>query len=113
MILRTNMPRFGKRTPLTEQFFDGFIKAYGDDPYGNAKRKDEGDGGCFRKFSRKEITARGDNLDISWLRVGNSIDHDLLEPDEIANQIGGNLLTALNEMKSLQALLNETFEVKE
>ena len=53
--MRSNMPSFGKRTPLTTDHFQDFMKAYGDDPYGKAKRTDQGEKGRFRCFTRAEI----------------------------------------------------------
>ncbi|MCJ8322927.1 MAG: N-6 DNA methylase [Rhizobiales bacterium] len=111
--LRTNMPSFGKRTPLTKKHFEEFVDAYGEDPYGKAKRKDEGEQGRFRKFTRAEIKKRNDNLDISWLRDENVTDQsDLPEPDVIATQIMGNLQTALTEMEALQSILDDASGVK-
>ena len=66
--LRTNMPRFGKTSPLTYEHFTEFIKCFGDDPYGKSKRKDLGESGRFRKFTREYIQERGESLDISWLK---------------------------------------------
>src|SRR6201999_1020898 len=40
--MRTNAPSFGKRTPLARAHFTEFEKAYGDDPLGKSKRKDQG-----------------------------------------------------------------------
>lgn len=106
--MRTNMPSFGKRTPLTRQHFDGFVRAYGDDPNGGSARTDEGEEGRFRCFSRDEIAARGDNLDISWLRDESlqSAD-DLPEPEEIAAEILERLETATIEMGELMRVLEE------
>ncbi len=39
--MRANMPSFGKRTPLTHEHFTDFEKAYGSDPLGKSKRKDQ------------------------------------------------------------------------
>ncbi|MBB4636474.1 N-6 DNA methylase [Longimicrobium terrae] len=104
--LRTNMPSFGKRTPLTREHFAEFEAAFGADPLGGAERRDEGAEGRFRCFSREEIAARGDNLDISWLRDENAERHeDLPEPDEIAAEITLRLQEALSEMEELTALL--------
>src|SRR5262249_17559933 len=66
--MRTNAPSFGKRTPLMRAHFADFEKAFGSDPYGKSKRKDHGEEGRLRKFTREEIAKRGDNLDISWLK---------------------------------------------
>jgi type I restriction enzyme M protein len=104
--MRANMPSFGKRTPLTLEHFEPFIKAYGKNPYGQGKRKDEGEEGRFRKFTREEIKKRGDNLDISWLKDDNATSHDDLgEPEEIAEEILSKLKTAMAEIESLQAVL--------
>jgi type I restriction enzyme M protein len=104
--LRTNMPSFGKRTPLTRDHFTEFEAAYGDDPHGRSPRVDQGPEGRFRRFTRAEIAARGDNLDITWLRDENAGCHeDLPEPDEIAAQITTKLQEALAEMEELNALL--------
>src|SRR5690606_38585942 len=66
--LRADMPSFGKRTPLTREHFASFEKAFGKDPRGKSKRKDEGPEGRFRRFTREDIKKRGDNLDIAWLK---------------------------------------------
>ncbi|MCA9675174.1 MAG: N-6 DNA methylase [Kofleriaceae bacterium] len=104
--MRTNAPAFGKRTPFTREHFSGFEKAFGDDPLGKSKRKDEGEEGHFRRFTRDEITKRGENLDITWLKDdGHHNAEDLPEPDEIAAEIMANLQTAIVEMEALQAVL--------
>src|SRR3954470_8277452 len=64
--MRTNAPSFGKRTPFTRSHFAEFEKAFGADPLGKSKRKDSGEDGRFRRFTREEIASRGDNLDMSW-----------------------------------------------
>lgn len=104
--LRTNMPAFGKRTPLTHDHFKPFEKAYGKKSDGTSKRKDEGEMGRFRSFSREMIAKRGNNLDISWLKDddAHSAD-DLPEPDEIAAEIRSRLQIAIEEMDALTALL--------
>ncbi len=104
--LRTNMPSFGKRTPLTVAHFEPFLAAYGEDPKGGSARKDEGEEGRFRRFSREEIRARGDNLDIAWLRDESAGRvEDLPEPEEIADAILERLSTAMAEIAALKAAL--------
>jgi type I restriction enzyme M protein len=104
--MRTNAPAFGKRTPFTRAHFAEFEKAYGIDPHGKSKRKDLGETGRFRKFTREEIAKRGDNLDVSWLKDDSVTDHaDLPEPDVIAAEIVSQLETALGEMRAIQAEL--------
>jgi type I restriction enzyme M protein len=107
--MRTNMPSFGKRTPFTRAHFAEFEKAYGADPHGKSKRKDQGETGRFRKFTREEIAKRGDNLDISWLKDDSVTDHaDLPEPEVIAAEIVAQLQVALEEMQALQEELGGT-----
>jgi type I restriction enzyme M protein len=104
--MRANMPSFGKRTPFTREHFADFEKSYGADPLGKSKRKDQGEEGRFRKFTREEIKARGDNLDVSWLKdEGVTASEDLPEPEEIAAEIVGLLQTAMEEMEGLQKAL--------
>lgn len=104
--LRTNMPSFGKRTPLTRKHFAEFESCYGDNPNGKSPRTDLGEEGRFRCFSREDITKRGENLDISWLRDESlqSAD-DLPEPDEIAAEIMMRLQSAMEDMEALTELL--------
>lgn len=104
--LRTNMPSFGKRTPLTREHFKPFEEAYGDDPLGQSPRMDQGEQGRFRYFTREQIKARGENLDISWLKDESvESDEDLPAPEVIAAEILENLRTALEEMEGLAELL--------
>lgn len=100
--LRANMPAFGKTTPLKPEHFAEFEVAYGDDPYGKAKRKDEGETGRFRRFTREQIKGRNDNLDIGWLRDESGEAEDrLTEPEDIAAAIIVHLRTALEEIEAL------------
>lgn len=106
--LRTNMPSFGVRTPFMEKHFEDFVKAFGDNPYGKSPRKDQGEEGRFRCFTREEIKKRNENLDISWLHDdSNGRAEDLLEPEVIAAEIMENMKVAMGEMESLSSLLNE------
>lgn len=66
--MRSNVPVYGKRTPLQRADFDDFVAAFGADPNGRAPRQDQGALGRFRRFDRDEIERRGLDLSISWLR---------------------------------------------
>jgi type I restriction enzyme M protein len=104
--MRTNMPSFGKRTPLTFEHFKDFIAAYGSDPNGKSKRVDQGEEGRFRCFTREEIAKRGENLDISWLRDESLQSADNLpEPEVIGAEILEKLQIATKEMEALMVLL--------
>jgi type I restriction enzyme M protein len=113
--LRTNMPAFGKTTPIAEAHFAEFAAAYGDDPNALAPRADQGPDGRFRRFTRADIAARGDNLDISWLRDEDAGSEDrLTEPEDIAAAIMGHLRNALGEIEALiSELAGEPIEVAE
>ncbi len=66
--MRSNMPVYGKRTPLLRADFEAFEAAFGDDPHGRASRVDEGAEGRFRRFSRQEIERLDLDLSSTWLR---------------------------------------------
>jgi type I restriction enzyme M protein len=101
--LRANMPAFGKRTPLERSHFAEFEKAYGKDPHGISKRTDQGPEGRWRKFTRAEVSERGENLDLAWLKDDSAIDpDDLPPPNEIADEIMAKLKLAMQEMEAVQ-----------
>lgn len=109
--MRAQMPNFGKTRVLTEEDFAAFIRAFGDDPLGKAKRKDDGDEGRFRRFTRDDIAKRNDNLDISWLREDEEeVEEGLTEPDDIAAAILGHLRAALEEIDAVADELADTQE---
>lgn len=100
--MRANMPAFGKTRPLVVEDFTEFEKAYGSDPNGGAKRKDQGETGRWRCFTREAIKARNDNLDISWLRDTEvEAEEQLTEPDDIAAALIGHLKAALEAIETL------------
>ncbi len=104
--MRTNMPQFGKRTPFTLDYFADFIKAYGNDPCGVSKRKDEGKQGRFRSFSRELIAARDDSLDISWLKDKQmDSNKNLPEPEELASTAITELTGAVEDLHNILELL--------
>lgn len=97
---RTNAPKFGKRTPLTKEYFADFMQAYGDDAKGKAQRTDTGETGRWRSFSREWIRKeKGDSLDISWLK-DESLDggDELPEPAELARGAIRELEAAIKEI---------------
>lgn len=119
--LRTNMPKFGKRTPFGEQYFVPFEKRYGKKANGTSVRK-MGDWSFtddsiepseetsrWRSFSRKWIREKKeDSLDISWLKDPASIDAaNLPEPAVLAAEAMSELTLALEELNDLmQAIEN-------
>lgn len=100
--LRTNMSSFGKTNALTADHFGEFERLFGPDPKGTSEREEGGETNRWRKLTRDQIAARGDNLDWIWLREENSAAEDeLTEPDDIAAAIIGHLRTALVEIEGL------------
>jgi type I restriction enzyme M protein len=111
--MRANMGAFGKTRPLTGNDFVSFETAFGGDPLGSAERTDEGEEGRWRSFTREQIAARNDNLDIAWLRDDSENPEDeLTEPEDIAAAISGHLRAALEEIDALTENL-EPPEVKD
>jgi type I restriction enzyme M protein len=101
--LRTNMPAFGKRTPLTREHFAEFEAAYGRGADGRSKRTDTGDTGRFRRFTREEIRQRGEHLDLSWLKDDDATHHDdLPEPEVLVASALEKLRDAVDELKELE-----------
>ncbi|AZF45466.1 N-6 DNA methylase [Pseudomonas sp. R2-7-07] len=123
--MRANMPQFGKRTPLTRDYFrtqnnspadlprDKFEDLFGNDPQGGpealAKRVDAGEAGRWRRFTREQIVQRGDNLDVSWLKdeTAETTKNKSDEPALVARLILCKLNAAVAE---LSALLDELGE---
>ena len=65
-------------------------------------------------FTRDEIKARNDNLDISWLRdTGAEAEEHLTEPEDIAAAIIGYLEAALEEIEAVSDELAEEEEEAE
>jgi type I restriction enzyme M protein len=100
--LRANTPMFGKRTPLTRDFFKEFEKAYGKKADGSSKRTDTGPEGRFRYFTREEIASRGDSLDLSWLKDDSeTAAGDLPEPEVLAQEAITELEGAIEDLRGI------------
>jgi type I restriction enzyme M protein len=113
--LRANMPQFGKRTTLMQEHFAEFEAAFGKDPLGSAKalakRKDTGEDGRFRKFSREWIAERGESLDIAWLKdKGDGSNSELPAPDALAREAMTELQGAFEDLRAILAELGEDIE---
>lgn len=101
--MRSNMPSFGKRTPLRKEHFKEFIACFGDDPHGMSKRKDHGEEGRFRCFTRKWIReVKDDSLDISWFGLSD----ELPEPAVLAQEAMTELEAAMAELRNILSELD-------
>jgi type I restriction enzyme M protein len=93
--LRTNMPSFGKRNPLTKEHFEGFIKAYTAED--RRQVKDE----RWNVFTREEIAKKGDSLDIGLIADESlSVYENLPDPIDSAEE-------AVEKLELAISLLNE------
>jgi type I restriction enzyme M protein len=115
--LRANMPQFGKRTMLVREHFADFEAAFGKDPLGEprslAQRKDAGEEGRFRKYTREQIAKRDDNLDIAWLKdEGAAAGKDSPDPAELAREAIVELEGALEDLRGILAELGEDTEAE-
>ncbi|PEA18092.1 SAM-dependent methyltransferase [Bacillus cereus] len=96
--LRTNMPSFGKRTPLTEMHFEGFIKAY------QAEDRPKVEDERWNVFTREEIAKKDDSLDIGLVADESlSVYENLPDPMESAEE-------AITKLQQAMDLLNEVVE---
>ena len=92
---------------------DKFEDVFGNDPCGGpaalAQRVDTGEAGRWRKFTREQIKARGDNLDISWLKddSAETADAQRDEPGLVARLVMRELNGAMADLRSLLEELGE------
>ena len=102
--LRTNMPSFGKTTPLKTEHFADFEKAY------TAKNRHDISDGRLCVYTREEIKAEGKGLDLGLIRDESILDYnDLPDPiessEEAINQLEEAvdlLMSVVKELKSLE-----------
>jgi type I restriction enzyme M protein len=105
---RTNIPGVTKKDrPLVPKMFEESEKCYGRDPNGQAKRKDLGEKGRFRKFSLSQIKERNYNLDITWLKDESLEDpNSLPEPQELASDAITELNACVDEFQEILTLID-------
>ena len=104
---RSNVPGITKKDrPLTSEHFAEFEKCFGTDPNGQAKRRDLGEEGRFRKFHLSEVKERDYKLDIAWLKDETLDDgEDLPEPRELIEDILGEFEELVADIKKIRTLL--------
>lgn len=107
--MRTDMPRFGKRTPFTEAAFEGFVKAYTGGQHNLLTVSQEYDGKIneeartqvqgedrWQCLNRADILAKNDSLDLGLMADPNQrTSEELGEPVDIAK-------AALKEIKAIE-----------
>lgn len=103
--LRTNMPSFGKTTPLKREHFDGFVAAY------TAEDRRAVTDERWSVFTREQIESKGNSLDLGLIRDDSVLDYnELPDPIESAEEAVADLeeavdllMSVVKELKSLQA----------
>lgn len=126
--LRANMPQFGKRTVLTKAHFDEFYEAVGSDlthvdevkrhafiaNHKNGSEIGDVDTCRLRCFTREEITAKDDSLDLAWIRDESIEDSaNLPEPDVLINEAIEELAGAITDLQSILVELDAAEESDE
>jgi len=97
--LRTNMPSFGKTNPLKTEHFAGFEAAY------EAEDRHAVQDERWSVFSREEIAAKDNSLDLGLIRDDSVVDYaDLPDPIESGEEAIAQLEEAVD---LLQSVVNE------
>ena len=94
--MRTNMQNFGKTTPLKQQHFDDFIKAY------TAEDRKAVNDERFSVFTREQIKEKNDSLDLGLIRDDSVLDYDdLQDPIESGEEVVAQLEEAVDLIMSV------------
>ena len=94
--LRTNMPSFGKTNPLKTEDFGDFIKAY------EAEDRNKVEDERWQRFTREEIAAKGNTLDLGLIKDDSIIDYeDLPDPAESAENAADELEEAVDLLRAV------------
>ncbi|MGN8836410.1 N-6 DNA methylase [Mitsuokella jalaludinii] len=103
--LRTNMPSFGKTHPLKREDFAGFVRAY------EAADRHSVEDERWHSYTREEIAAKDDSLDLGLIKDDSIIDYeDLPDPVESAESAIASLKDAI---QLLQEVADELCATKE
>ena len=102
--LRTNMPSFGKTNTLKAEHFDDFVAAY------TAEDRRAVTDERWSVFTREQIEAKGNSLDMGLIRDDSVLDYnELPDPIESAEEAVADLeeavdllMSVVKELKSLQ-----------
>lgn len=94
--LRTNMPSFGKTNPLKKEHFAAFEAAY------TAPRREDVSDERWHKYTREEIAAKGNSLDLGLIRDDSVVNYeDLPDPIESGEQAIAQLQEAISLLQSV------------
>lgn len=105
--LRTNMPSFGKTTPLKSEHFADFKAAFESED--RLAVQDE----RWSVFTREEIAAKGNSLDLGLIRDGSVLDYnDLPDPADSAEEAVAQLEEAVDLLNSVVRELRTLMEAE-
>jgi len=102
--LRTNVDKVTKGRPLGPEYFGAFVAAYGPRPTPRPGDRQESE--RFHRFTRAELAARADNLDLFWLK-----DESLAQGEELPDlqdwvgQMGAIIEELQSALEQVTALL--------
>lgn len=102
--MRTSMPRFGKTRQLGTEHFAEFMAVYRDNPSPSARGRSSK---RWRMFSRSDIEANDDNLDLVWMTDRRDSDVKEASAQEFLASILFNLQNAMAEIELLADNLAE------
>lgn len=105
--LRTNMPSFGKTTPLKPEHFADFEAAF--EAEDRRSVQDE----RWSVFTREEIAAKGNSLDLGLIRDDSVLDYnDLPDPADSAEEAVAQLEEAVDLLNSVVRELRTLMEAE-
>lgn len=105
--LRTNMPSFGKTTPLKSEHFADFEAAF--EAEDRRAVQDE----RWSVFTREEIAAKGNSLDLGLIRDDSVLDYnDLPDPADSAEEAAAQLEEAVDLLNSVVRELRTLMEAE-
>jgi type I restriction enzyme M protein len=123
--LRANMPQFGKRTGFTPNHLQEFYTAVSHDltkvdeqarqvfinKHAEGSEIGNVDTCRLRRFTRDEIRAKDDSLDLAWIRDDSMEDSaNLPEPDVLISQAMEELASAMLDLKAIMVELGAAEE---
>ncbi|MBO1013931.1 SAM-dependent DNA methyltransferase [Achromobacter sp. SD115] len=105
--LRSGVPNFTKRKTIQDGEFEGFIHAFGKDPYGTSPRTETD---RFKKIPVAEIRARDYDLDVRW----DSDDAEETAPDlaDLLAQMDDSLCAARDALTDISAVVGSVQSAK-
>jgi type I restriction enzyme M protein len=98
IVFLTKVEKVNIHHPLTSDYFSDFENCFNRSPRKESER--------FKRFTRKDLADRGDNLDILWLNEENSEQNETVaDPDELIAEAATQLQTATDAIEEVALML--------